>query len=397
MSNDIKLPYKYGATLDILFDNGENIHSINNTHISYIFNDFEYDKYNMPITMVKVTLDKRIIDKLVEESNTTLINFTIYNYVDNGNSNIPINYIKDQFTYFINKDYNINDDIDYVNSTEEVLDLIEIGLLKLDLVNKNNNSVNGVISNTTIQSAVAYCLKDLPILIEPFNHNINIEQLILPPMNSLAKILTYLNTSFHTFYNTPYRFFMDFNNSYLLSSSGLVIPKTGDTINNIIITIYSISEFTKMNDGMIIDNDNKLYKLTVGEESVKFYNDTNSQKSLNTINVVSDGSVTTTKLNVGGANYINTKENTIRVPNNNTGLLDNIQYHLESSIGLMELSVSHVDTSILTINREYNIVANSVYPDRDGKYLLVRKKEVYIRDGDNFVLNILMTFRKLKT
>ena len=55
-----------------------------------------------------------------------------------------------------------------------------------------------------------------------------------------------------------------------------------------------------------------------------------------------------------------------------------------------------IDASVLTLNKEYIINAkevrnNDIY---NGRYLLARKRELYIRQDEEFIANVMLLFDK---
>ena len=61
----------------------------------------------------------------------------------------------------------------------------------------------------------------MKILVEPLINNTQIENITVPPVDSVMKYLAYLNSKYN-FYNDQYMFFIDIDKTYLKSNSGKI-------------------------------------------------------------------------------------------------------------------------------------------------------------------------------
>ena len=67
-----------------------------------------------------------------------------------------------------------------------------------------------------------------------------------------------------------------------------------------------------------------------------------------------------------------------------------------SAIQLL-IQKTDLDSSVITMNKEFIIKTDDVY-DKDrynGRYILTRKRELYLRQDENFVMNTMLLFEKL--
>lgn len=391
--------YKYSIEAKILLNGGKEIEQITENNIQYLYIEYDYYKYNMPMIFASFTLDKNVIDKMITYIGNSVINLTIYKYIDNVNPKIKAKYIEEQFAYFMGKDFNNNKSMDYEsteNSKTGVLSSITLGMLKIDHINNNKKKFSGVLKNSSLTNAIYYCCSGLPLLLEPIKHEKNISQLILPPMSGVSKEIAYLNNNFNAFYDSPYRFYMDFETTYLISSDGKPVPKKGDKINSVVINIQPITKGASCSQGLITNTKNKIYEVNVSQNDAYVVDDTTSEKAVNSLTSVTyNGTTSTLDLKNNRSSYINSKEEIVRIPNNNTDLLKNKQYEMEMSNTTVELTKNDIDSSVFTINNEYSIKAADVYSGRDGKYILTKKREVFVRDKDSMLLSALLTFKKV--
>lgn len=392
--------YRYSA--EMTFVNGDKAKDLDPKQIKSIVIDYEYDNYNMPLIFITMAISKNILDDMIKNADTGLINFTLYKYVSNSDvANIKTIRIKDQFVYFVSDDLNPNKNLDDADvnkkEQEDLRKVTTIGLIKLNHLKWNKKVINGVLNNTTMVNAISYCAGHTSLLLEPLKYNKTLSQLIIPPVNSVSAGLKYLN-NISVFYDTPYRFFMDFDVTYLLSSAGKPVIKKGEkkACHSVVFRVRSITDKMAVDQGMYIDNTQKIYQIDVS--AVDTYRNKNKyiEKSYNNITAVTNnGKAGSSDLMVNNSKYMNTKRKAIRLPNGNTNMLSNIQAQIQNSAVTIDINKNDLDSSIFTLNKEYMINCQDVYPGDEGKYLLSSKKELYIRENEDFVSNVMLSFRKI--
>lgn len=387
--------YKYYATLKFVLEN--EVYDIDDISIKTIVIDNNYDELNMPMIFITLGIYKSMANKMILNQQEGTFILDIKRCV--ANSDMPelfSDYINDKFIYFIAGEVDQGIDVDIEKSDVQEDDtIVTVGLLCLDHVNKNKKTMNGIV-NGNLSSLMYYATSHLPILIEPPKNNVTFENRILPPMNSVAKTLKYLN-SLSVFYPTPYRFFIDFDRSYLISSSGKPIKASGDDITSVMITMYHIDEQEAKIQGMITNNQQSLYEIIVNSADCELSDDNISEKSFNKITANTDSGQLSSTLSTANSSLLTSKTKTIRIGNGNTGLIDNMVSSLDTSAIQLLVQKVDIDGSIFTINKEYIIRAEHAYNTEkyNGKYLLVRKRELYIRNDDTFTMNIMLLFKKI--
>lgn len=397
----VKNKYRYDAIFQFVLDNEST--DLDSKYIKSIIIDFDYKKNTMPLIYLTISIDNKIILKMLQNQDKGTIVFTIRRYISNNNyqNTIKSNYIKNNFIYFIADNLNIreaNDDGQDINSASGTnFVTTTIGLLPLDLVNINKKSLNCIVNKTPMMSLIYNLLSDRSLIMEQLQYNTILNGIILPPLDSKAKLLKYLN-NISCFYDTSYRYFMDFDTTYFLSSSGKKIPKIGEDISDIIINITRLDETDAKLEGMEIDYENKSYILYIGDGFSEKIDNKLIDRSYNTI--VAQGtslnSTQSAKLNTSQNSIITKKRFTIRLPNDNTTLLNNIKSDMNNSKTTIMVSKSDIDMSIFTMNKKYFIKATDAYGDSyNGEYLLIRKREIYIREDDTFTGDVALTFNKL--
>lgn len=390
--------YKFKAKMGILEDGSDEIIMIEPMNIKSIVIDHSFDDNNMPMIFTTVNLDKNLGDKLVKGQNKNTIVFKLSKCIINSDTpDLFMDYIEDEFIYFIHNDINKDKKIDYEMETNEdrddVWNNMTIGMLSKNILNSNKRKLNGVLEGS-LSSIIYYITGHKPLLMEPIQHNIQISNKHLPPHNSVAKYIEYMN-SLQAFYDTKYRYYMDFDVIYLLSSTGKMIQRQGEEITDINIKLVNTYDIPM--DGLMIDNDNKVYYIeSEGNETILTDNHQidKSYSDLRAVN--SDGNSNTNDSVKDLSKYMTKKQNNIRIPNGNEAILSNITTELKNNAIQLALFAQDVDPSVFTINKNYTIDVEEVYEAKySGKYLMATRKEVYLREDELFTLGFSLTFKKV--
>lgn len=392
--------YKFRAEMSILTVGSSEPIIIEPMNIKSIIINHEYDTNNMPMIFITVNIDKKIGDIIVKGQDTNTIAFKMEKCILNSDTpNLYTSYIDDEFIYFVSNDINKDDKVDYELGDEDRDDIYNnmiIGLMSKTILNTNKRSLNGVL-NGTLSSCVYYVTGHRPLLMEPLEHNIQMKDTYLPPLNSVYKYLDHLN-KIQAFYNTSYRFYMDFDVIYLLSSTGKMIQKQGEVITDILIKL--VDAFHIPMDGMMIDMKEKLYYFEVDGNGT-YLSDTHTvDKSYSDIRAVdTNGGSSNDKSTPNLSKYMSSKKNNIRVPNGNTTLLNNMASDLKNDAIQLSLSLNDIDPSVLTINKKLEIDASGVYKGSgisySGRYIMSTRQEVYIREDENFAISVTLLLKKV--
>lgn len=391
--------YKYSANINLVAN--EETYTIANNNIKSIIVDFDYKNKNMPMIFITAAVDRNLIDIMVNNQDTGIMILNIQRAISNSDMpNLYTDYIFDKFVYFMTDDINKNKDLDYVDDNagrEDLYKIITFGLLNLDCINKNKKVVNGVFKGK-LSSIMYYLTSHLPVLIEPPTDNILMDHIFIPPMNSVSKSLTYLN-SLNVFYNTPYRFFIDFDCAYLISSSGKPIKKKGENIGTVFITVNNnLNEASKL-QGMTTDETQSMYLIECDALDCKVSDKHISEKLYSKLSATSAfGTKTDASLQeVSQNSSITEKTRAIRVANDNTGLINNVITSIDQGAIQFLVQKNDIDSSVLSMNKEYIIKADETYGSDiyNGSYLLSRKRELYIREDESFIMSVTMMLEKV--
>lgn len=389
----------YRYTADLRYILGKESFEIETSAIKTIAIDNDYIDKNMPMIFLTLGVYQSLANKMILNQDRGIFILDIKKCV--YNSDMPglyRNYISDKFVYFIAGNIDTDASVEYKEDEPDENVIVTLGLLSLDHVNKNKKTVNGIL-NGKLSSIMYYLTSHLPILIEPPKNNVQMEDMILPPMNSVAKSLDYLN-SLHVFYTTPYRFFVDFDKAYLISSSGKAIKAKNEDISTVIMNIFHWEDDPESKiQGMNINTKQSIYTMNISSADCDISDNNLPEKLFRNVTAANtSGNKISGKLtHVSSNSPIVNKTRTVRIGNDNDGLLNHMIHTIDSSAVQIVIQKTDLDSSVFTINKEYYIDASSGYNTDayNGKYLLVRKRELYVRDDDTFTMNTMLLFRKV--
>ena len=293
----MQLTYEYTATL--VYMNGETNKEIPQNNIKTIVINKDFDRLTMPTITMTLEVDRNLADEIIKNKKTATMMFKM-NKVQTSNveNAIEENYFYDEFTYLIEDDvdktkafrYNDPDKNDTETSEADKYRPIRLGLISKtcsDLARKPNNFTA---YDSNMQDIVTKLLNiQKPLLIEPFDYKDNITQLIIPPKESLTKVLEYLNNA-KVFYSTGYRFFMDLDVMYLVSKSGKFIAKQNEKTGIVNINVKTLDKSNSLLRGIELADDNSSYNLVIEASDSNLDDSDLTDKEINSITAVIDGS-----------------------------------------------------------------------------------------------------------
>lgn len=386
--------YRYNIKLEYEIDGV--LLSIETNRIHSLIIDYDYDLKNMPILYAKISLDKKILDDMKKNIGKKTIKLTINKFIDNIKPVIEREYIKDEFIYFMDNNINTSEDLDYNNETKgknEYHTMVTIGLAKLDLINNNKILINDIFKNTSIINILCKNLSHMKLLIEPLVNNKIIDNMVIPPLDTVTKFIDFVNSQY-SLYNTKYRLFYDFDKTYILSSEGNKVESVDELYSTVILNVENtISRKSKI-QGIEIDNERNAYLIHLDATDINIAKNMYASTSYNNI-VGINGNGETKEIKLNSDEKIN-RTKIERFRNNNLDKLNHIKNEIDNNL-VITITKNDIDTSVITINKEYYIRNYNKLKNNDGKYILLRKREIYLRSENNFVLTNILSFKQIKS
>lgn len=364
--------------------------------IMSITNNSDYDKNNMPIIYISFNINTLLYDKMVEYADTGKIIFTFKKYNNQSYSALKSNYIHSEFSYLIETDVDYHKSLNKIegdtSSNTNSYKRGSLALIDLHSIDNNKGIYNGIIKNSNMISIVNKFTTHMPMVIEPFQYNENIDTLIIPPISTLTELLKFLNDE-ELFYDSGYRFFRDFDKTYLLSNSGKPVDDGDDVYDTIILNILDTTDPESKSFGIAVDKHQKSYILNIDALDTHMHINLVQDKDYNTIiGITDDGEVNKVLLKTKSEL---SEERVVFVRINHEEELKVMAKSIDSSSVVLQVSRTELDGSLFTPNKEYVVKNYSEYSEYNGRFLLSSKKEVFIQQDNEFISNTVLTFKKI--
>lgn len=393
-----KETFRYKVTLRYVMENNDEI-IIDSNQISYVAVDKDFDNNNMPVIAIVVSIEKDVLDDMIRHVNDNILTLGIYRYdVNNQTDNITKKCIHDRFIYILPDDISKTAVIDYPNGEgkEGLYKDVTLWLLPQDAVNNNKQTINGVFKNATMNTMILNSTNYLgKMLLEPIKYDNKYDQVIIPPQNSISEYISFLNNDLSVFYDTPYRFFIDFDMTYIVSSSGHVVKSKNESIFTFDIQISSIIPQEEDDTGMYIDKRNNKNVIYVNSANVNYTRNNITNKMVNSITTI-DSSGNVYKKDVESNNTKVTKKLSTIINLSNTD--NNAVNNIVSSLSMNNVGVSIVkndlDANVFTMNKEY-IITDNTHPEFNGRYLISSVKQMYTKQTEQFVMATVLNLKKI--
>ena len=375
---------------------------IDSSQLQYILIDKDFEGCNMPVISVFGSIEKNILDDMIVNMNNNIITLGIYKYDSvNQNDNITDKYIQDRFIYILNEDVSKTSKLDNPNGIDSKqgnrqYKEVNLWLLPQDAVNNNRQVINGVYHNASTNSLILQISNYLgKTLLEPIQYDTKYEQVIIPPIDSLSNYIRFLNDNLGVFYDTPYRFFIDFDSTYIVSSSGNPIRAKNQYIYTVVIDIKEIDPLdTSEEQGAYVDLKNGKCTIGISTANVEYTKNHVTNKLINKVTVInSKGDVFEQVLQDNQAKVTGTINSIMNISNNDKNVINAISNNIESSNISLSIVKNDLDASLFTINKEY-IIRDPLHDEYNGRYILTHNKQLFVKQNGNFIMSTVLSFRK---
>ena len=260
-------------------------------NIRKLFIDHNFVESNMPTMYCMLNVDKSLFDKIVLGAKTDTVVLTVYKSNISTNAETKEIVYTGVCEYFLNHDINYNKDIDYSDYSnakdkrKDVYTEVNIGLMFKECIERNKQTNNKTVKDSTMMNIVASLFTGQPALIEAFTYNDKFDQLIVPPQETLSKAVAFLNDT-KVFYDTQYRLFFEPDCAYLVSSSGKPVAKKDDKYDTVRFIIHNPSDRRAAIVGMQEDSKSKSYVIQINALDTRYNVDANMGKQFNSIEAI---------------------------------------------------------------------------------------------------------------
>ena len=260
--------------------------------------------------------------------------------------------------------------------------------------------INGIYKDASMNSLILQASNFLGnTLLEPIQYDTKYKQVVIPPVDSVSEYIKFLNDHIGVFYDTPYRFFIDFDCTYIVSSSGNATGAKNQYMQTIVININEVDsrdlQPLAQEQGAIVDTRAKKYTIDVNVSDVEYTRNHVVNKLVNKITVVdADGNKREQDIKPNKANITKEINRIYNVSNTDENVINNISSTIDSSNVMITIIKNDLNASLFTLNKEY-IINDPLHDETSGRYILVSNKQLVQSQATNFVLTTVLTFRKV--
>ena len=393
--------YNYRIVLKYIDSSNVEV-EIDSSQLQYILIDKDFDGCNMPVISIFGSIERNILDDMIRNIDNNIVTLGIYKYdATNQNDNITEKYFHDRFIYILNEDVSKTAKIDNPKGIDSKTGNrqykeVNLWLIQQDAINGNRNTINGVYHNASMNSLILQSTNYLgKVLLEPIRYDTAFEQIIIPPIDSISNYIRYLNDNVGVFYDTPYRFFIDFDATYIVSSSGNPIRARNQYIYTIVIDMQEIDTNTSEEAGACVDLVSGKYTIGIDVSKVEYTKNHVTNKLVNKVTVVNaKGDVFEQVIDDNQAKVTKTINQVMNVSNNDQNVINPIAHNIESNNVNLSLVKNDLDATLFTINKEY-IIKDPLHDEYNGRYILTHNKQLFIKQNENFIMSTVLSFRKV--
>jgi hypothetical protein len=265
-------------------------------------------------------------------------------------------------------------------SNDQSYRTLMIGLVSIKQTNTLRKNFNGIYNNIDTSTLLAIALEGTETIVETPKYNTNYESYYVSPVTTRYQMINSLFKK-DPFYDTQFRYFMDFDRSYLLSKDGKAVQVAKGTPQNVIIDIKDITDTDAYKEGFTEANGS--YVVYVNSSDVSIIENNSTEKVTTNIVAVDDDTSGTLSTGIDGNTSEDSDTKVTYVRGNNAKVVRN---DIESNNVLIQLIKRNIDTAIFTPNRSItirNFVGNEKF---NGNYVLLSKKEVYKLNAGEFTI-----------
>lgn len=393
----MKKEYRYDISMEVRYDNNRVF--IDSTHIKSLAIERNYEAKNTPVTLLSIVIDKNVADIIINNKDKAKIYLLVYKYVINTEFIIKEVYLEEEFIYFLADTTNKTKDVDYQNEEnnddKDYTKPLLIGLVKQELIDSNKqNIMNEIFVNARVIDMICKYSSNRKLLIEPPNPDI-IDKLVVTPITTYTEYIKFLDDKVNIYKDSYYRLFYDFDKTYILSGKGIATYAKGEKKYPIIINITKNIDMDSKLEGLIVEEDR--YILNVDESAIsEGKNNSSNLVYNNIIGINSDGTKASTNITSDRVSSLLSKTYIQRYNTDNSNNNNSLKSTIENKEKSINIIKHNIDSSILSLNKEFIIKYEDKDKEYTGNYLLINKKEIFSREAEHFCITIVITLAKVK-
>ena len=227
--------------------NGKSI-DIDPANIIYMMVEDDYVNNVLPIIYISMSINNTLYNNIMEYQNSGKF---FLNVKDNNvlsvvslNKNImagAFNYVPSTTNPNYMVDLRASDNQNY----DDAYRTITVGLVSDVMTAELRRSFNGVFENIDTHTLITKALEGMKTVVQIPAYSEVYPQIMIPPTTSRYKLIEYIFDK-DPYYDTNFRFFMDFDKTYLLAADG----QAGSMGDDVIIDVRQVTDEEAMFDGI---------------------------------------------------------------------------------------------------------------------------------------------------
>ena len=384
------LSYKANCSATLVTATGTE-YPIYQPYIKSIVTEYKYFNHIMPCIYLILDVDENLYNTIIDNATEGTITLRCVNYDTNSGTGFQKEIVSDSFIYFIPSKYNYTKDIQDPNIDDSMYyEHIVLGLIKTTHIYINKQSYNGVYEETDTEKLLAKFTEGLPNLMQDeLESNTEYESFLLPPQSTRSGAIDYLFTR-DPFFKTNYLFFLDFDKTYLLNTSGMAREVSKATI---LFQIEDINEKSAYYTGFSKDLQNGTYIVYVNMANSNISINTTTDKTYNQIVSTYTDEVTTVDSDISKmmTDTSNKQEFVARANEMGANIRKQI---MDNTAVTINISKKNMDSTLITPDKRYQINYDK-YSSYNGTYLLLYKREIFVRAGEAFDTTCIIGLQRI--
>lgn len=394
----------FEGLVDLSFNvNGHSI-PIESDHIVYMMIDSNYIENVLPIIYISMTINNTLYNNIMEYQNTGKFYLNVKSNNVFSATSLAKNILSGSFNYVpstTNPNYAVDLRASDNQNYDDAYRTITVGLVSDVMTSTLRKSFNGVYENIDTHTLISLALEDTTAVVQIPTYSEHYDQLVIPPMTSRYKMLQFIFDK-DPYYDTEFRYFMDFDTSYLLARDGELI--TSSNVENVVIDVRAVTDEEAMVDGVEHYNgSNYIYvnaadsNITINKsinqiaDKVVAYDDQLEQAQIYNLDM-SGGSVSMTPTQMSSANSQKDSDKRVYVRTKAGNLYKN---SFENSGITLEIVKQNVDPGIFTPEKQYNVRYYQDDSKYNGQYILIYKRVMYKSAAGEFTTTVNLGLQKL--
>ena len=385
--------------------------SINPNYIKYIIIESLYESRTVATMYLSMHIPSDLYQSIVnaEKTNDGKLNIVIRARNMYSDTSIANDYVSGRFTYIIpssNPDYSL----DLSNSSTDNYKSIVMSLINTEVLDELKSSLTGSYNKIDVQDLLRIALqhfKNVVVQMPTVEGLKPIENIVIPPMNSMKKLVDYI-FNVKPFYNTAYTFFVAFNRMYLCAHDNETTASIG-SVSTVVFHVVDITDTSAYFQGMSTGSnvrgnyvEDGIYHIYINPGDIALTPNKGLDMISDQIMSVEEGGKVTEpiKLNYGVLGQ-STEHEFAKLAVRRGSNVDIYANTLNSNTVLLEIKKAHLNGAIITpdkiikVNFELTNDKQDFNAKYSGDYYIAYKQEVIRNSSGTFVVAATIGLKKI--